>query len=121
MLVFIANIDRECFLLRLLEKQKDFSLYRVVLLKKGLKWFTDVCREFRYNVRDFEYRDSQTQAANADEMKKLKKEEGDKKVFPTFCIFMFFFVMRSGWLCFVPILSQTPWSNGCISKWSGAL
>jgi len=64
---------------QLLEKQKDFSLYRVVLLKKGLKWFTDVCREFRYNVRDFVYRDSQTQAANADEMKKLKKEEGDKK------------------------------------------
>jgi V-type H+-transporting ATPase subunit C len=64
---------------QLLEKQKDFSLYRVVLLKKGLKWFTDVCREFRYNVRDFEYRDAKIQAADEEEMKKLTKEESDKK------------------------------------------
>jgi len=64
---------------QLLEKQKDFSLYRVVLLKKGLKWFTDICREFRYSVRDFTYRDAATQATDAETMKKLQKEESDKK------------------------------------------
>merc|ERR1719492_489042 len=64
---------------QLLEKQKDFSLYRVVLLKRGLKWFTDCCREFRYNVRDFVYKPPDQKAMDAEEMKKLKKEESDKK------------------------------------------
>merc|ERR1719330_645845 len=64
---------------QLLEKQNDFSLYRVVLLKRGLSWFTDVCREFRYNVREFEYKPPDQKAQDAEEMKKLKKEESDKK------------------------------------------
>jgi len=64
---------------QLLEKQNDFSLYRVVLLKRGLPWFTDVCREFRYNVRDFVYKPPDQKAMDAQEMKKLQKEESDKK------------------------------------------
>jgi len=64
---------------QLLEKQSDFSLYRVVLLKRGLQWFTEVCREFRYNVRDFVYKPPDQKAMDAEEMKKIKKEESDKK------------------------------------------
>lgn len=62
-----------------LVEQIDFSLYRVVLLKKGVEWFKKICREFRYNVRDFEYKDQQEQAENAETIKKLEKEEKDKK------------------------------------------
>lgn len=64
---------------QLLVKQNDFSLYRVVLLKRGVKWYTDICREFRYNVRDFEYKDASNQAQDAAAMKKLEKDESDKK------------------------------------------
>lgn len=64
---------------QLLEKQNDFCLYRVVLLKKGVTWFKNVCREFRYNVRDFEYRDEKMQQEDAITVEKLEKEEGDKK------------------------------------------
>merc|ERR1712086_816191 len=52
-----------------LEEQTDYALYRVVLLKKGMQWFKKICREFRYSVRDFEYKDQQIQAENADTIK----------------------------------------------------
>lgn len=62
-----------------LEEQGEFTLYRVVLLKKGFEWFKKICREHRYNIRDFEYKSEETQAADADSIKKLEKEESDKK------------------------------------------
>lgn len=64
---------------QLLEKQNDFCLYRVVLLKKGVDWFKHICREFRYNVRDFEYKNEKLQQEDALTIQKLEKEEGDKK------------------------------------------
>merc|ERR1712117_232181 len=63
----------------ILVQEGDFILYKVVLLKKGLKWFKDVCREFRFNVRDFEYKTPEQQAQEAADRKKLLKEEADKK------------------------------------------
>merc|ERR1719493_204573 len=63
----------------LLEQQSDFCLYRVVLLKKGVEWYKKICREFRYNVRDFEYKNEEVQKADGDVIKKLEKEEKDKK------------------------------------------
>jgi len=62
-----------------LEEQGDFSLYRVVCLKKGLEWYKKICRENRYTVRDFEYKNEETQMADADVMKKLEVEEANKK------------------------------------------
>lgn len=64
---------------QLLEKQNDFCLYRVVLLKKGVSWFKSIGREFRYNVRDFEYKDEKSKAEDKMTVEKLEKEESDKK------------------------------------------
>jgi len=41
----------------LLKEDKDFCVFRVVVLKNGYEWFKVICREFRYTVRDFQYRD----------------------------------------------------------------
>merc|ERR1711963_1344226 len=43
------------------------------------EWYKKICREFRYNVRDFEYKNEEVQKADGDVIKKLEKEEKDKK------------------------------------------
>jgi len=63
----------------LLQEEDDFLLYRVVVLKRGLKWFKQICREFRYSVRDFVYRSEEDIEQETLERKKLIKEEADKK------------------------------------------
>jgi len=63
----------------LLHEDKEFALYRVVILKKGLDWFKSICREFRFSVRDFVYKDKALQENEAVDRKKLVKDEADKK------------------------------------------
>lgn len=63
----------------LLVEEGDLMLYKVVLLKKGVQWFKSICREFRFNVRDFEYKTPEQQAEEEQQKKVLVKEEADKK------------------------------------------
>jgi len=63
-------------------EEGEFALYRVIVLKKdgkGVEWFRDVCREFRYTVREFELRDKETQDEEEYDRKKLEKEEKNKR------------------------------------------
>lgn len=63
----------------LLKEEGEFLLYRVVVMKRGLKWFKQICREFRYSVRDFVYKSEDEVEQTGNERKNLKKEESDKK------------------------------------------
>merc|ERR1711862_476435 len=74
----------------LLKQDTDFSLYRVIVLKQGLQWFKEICREFRYTVRDFVYKDIKEQKEESITQKKLEKDEEDKKKrLRLFCITSF--------------------------------
>lgn len=65
--------------LSVLEEQDDFVLYRVVLLKKGVQWFKNICREFRYSVRDFVFKNESEQQDGTEAYEELVAEEQDKK------------------------------------------
>jgi len=63
----------------LLVEEGDFCLYRVVVLKRGVKWFKQICRELRYTVRDFVYKSEEEQGQDEQSRKMLKKDAQDKK------------------------------------------
>lgn len=81
-----------------LANEGEFLLYKVVLLKKGMDWFKAICRDFRYNVRDFEYKSPEEIESEAVERKKLTKEEADKRRRLTLFCQNYFPEVLSDWL-----------------------
>eukprot|EP01083_Nonionella_stella_P061237 159614_1 len=47
---------------KLLVEDEDYVLFRVVVLRKGLKSFSAVCRQMRFNVRTFKLDDQSSQS-----------------------------------------------------------